>query len=152
MWEGGVVGEIFHSTPLRILSGIALNNLPYGFNPINVWQWFVWISSSQYIFLFSQHLKVGLKGHPPIIDGEFPKDCKVEESTWCLQDRKEIVVQLEKVYHILLQTLIYLTIPMYFCLWWFSSRWKSLLSNPTWRIKICYLSTFLRQDEILLVV
>ncbi len=47
-------------------------------------------------FMF-QHIKVGLKGHPPIIDGDFPKDCKVEESTWTLEDRKTIVVQLEKV-------------------------------------------------------
>ncbi|CAD5122571.1 DgyrCDS10985 [Dimorphilus gyrociliatus] len=42
-------------------------------------------------------LKVGLKGHPPIIEGETYAELKVEESTWCIQDRKEILINIEKV-------------------------------------------------------
>ena len=53
--------------------------------------------SPQLHYIHLQHIKVGLKGHPAIIDGDLPKDCKVEESTWTLEDRKVIVVQLEKV-------------------------------------------------------
>ncbi|XP_055532351.1 nuclear migration protein nudC [Wyeomyia smithii] len=41
-------------------------------------------------------LKVGLKGHPPIIDGELHAEVKVEESLWHL-DKNEVVVTLDKV-------------------------------------------------------
>ncbi|ESO02600.1 hypothetical protein HELRODRAFT_106760 [Helobdella robusta] len=44
-----------------------------------------------------KHLLVSLKGHPPIIDCETDHEIKVEESTWCLEDRKSIVLQIEKV-------------------------------------------------------
>ena len=47
----------------------------------------------------SQHLTVGVKGQPPIIDGEVEKEMKVEESTWCLLDRKVILLNIEKVGH-----------------------------------------------------
>ncbi|EDO46710.1 predicted protein [Nematostella vectensis] len=43
-----------------------------------------------------KHLKAGLKGHPPIIDGDFPKKVKLEECTWLI-DGKNLVLNLEKV-------------------------------------------------------
>ncbi|KAG1693357.1 Nuclear migration protein nudC [Nymphon striatum] len=43
------------------------------------------------------HLKVGLKGHPPIIDGKFHKPIKVEETHWVLDDKTAIVMTIEKV-------------------------------------------------------
>ena len=45
-----------------------------------------------------KHLKVGLKGHPLIIDGDFPKDVKLDESTWVLQDKKTLLLNIEKVF------------------------------------------------------
>lgn len=49
------------------------------------------------IDITKKHLKVSLKGHSAVIDGDFPKEIKVEESTWCIQDRKEVIFNLEKV-------------------------------------------------------
>lgn len=42
-------------------------------------------------------LKIGLKGHPPIIDGELCGEIKKEESVWVLQDSKTILITLEKI-------------------------------------------------------
>jgi hypothetical protein len=40
-------------------------------------------------------LKVGIKGQPPIIDGEFPKKIKIDDSIWTLeQDGVKRVLQL----------------------------------------------------------
>ncbi|XP_059095990.1 nuclear migration protein nudC-like [Tigriopus californicus] len=44
-----------------------------------------------------KRLKVALKGQPPIIDGELHKEVKAEESTWLLEDKKCLLVNLEKL-------------------------------------------------------
>ncbi|KAG0145628.1 hypothetical protein CROQUDRAFT_45568 [Cronartium quercuum f. sp. fusiforme G11] len=42
-------------------------------------------------------LKVGLKGKEPIMEGQLCKDIKEEDSTWTLDEQKEINIHLEKV-------------------------------------------------------
>merc|ERR1712107_224469 len=42
-----------------------------------------------------KHLKIGAKGKEPIIDCDLPKEVKLEESTWTLQDKKVMMVQLK---------------------------------------------------------
>lgn len=49
------------------------------------------------VTIAKKHLKVGIKGQPLIIDGDFPKEVKVDESTWCLEDKKTLLINLEKV-------------------------------------------------------
>ncbi|XP_002740019.1 nuclear migration protein nudC-like [Saccoglossus kowalevskii] len=44
-----------------------------------------------------KHLKIGLKGHPAIIDGETFNEIKVEECCWVIEDKKELVLTIEKV-------------------------------------------------------
>ena len=48
-------------------------------------------------FHFCLFTQIGIKGKEPIIDGDLPKEVKLEESTWTLQDKKIMMVQLEKV-------------------------------------------------------
>ncbi|KAL3334598.1 hypothetical protein AABB24_031034 [Solanum stoloniferum] len=43
------------------------------------------------------HLTVGLKGQPPIIDGELYRPVKVEDCFWTLEDQKSISVLLTKI-------------------------------------------------------
>lgn len=43
------------------------------------------------------HLKCGLKGQDPVIDENFPHEIKLEETTWVLEDGKNVVISLEKV-------------------------------------------------------
>ncbi|SCV67933.1 BQ2448_54 [Microbotryum intermedium] len=42
-------------------------------------------------------IKLGLKGKTPILEGDFPKEVKLDDSTWTLDDNKEITLSLEKV-------------------------------------------------------
>lgn len=56
------------------------------------------IKSKDVIVEFQKkHLKVGLRGQPPIIDGETYNELKIEESTWCIEDKHTILVNIEKI-------------------------------------------------------
>lgn len=44
-----------------------------------------------------KHITVGLKGQPPILDGELPHEVKLDDSTWLLEDNAQVVVNFEKV-------------------------------------------------------
>lgn len=44
-----------------------------------------------------KYLKIGLKGEPPVIEGNLTKEIKLEESTWTIDDGKTVVVSIDKV-------------------------------------------------------
>lgn len=46
-----------------------------------------------------KHLKVGIKGATPVIDGELCAEVKIDESVWMLQDNKTLMLTLDKVNH-----------------------------------------------------
>ncbi|KAF3421375.1 hypothetical protein E2986_00197 [Frieseomelitta varia] len=48
------------------------------------------------VTITKKRLTCGVKGQPPIIDGDFPHEVKVEESTWVIEDGKVLLINLEK--------------------------------------------------------
>nr|ACO14800.1 Nuclear migration protein nudC [Caligus clemensi] len=49
------------------------------------------------IEILKKRIKVGIKGEPElIIDGEFPEDIKKDDSAWLIEDKKCILINLEK--------------------------------------------------------
>jgi hypothetical protein len=49
------------------------------------------------VSITKKHLRCGVKGQPPIIDGELPHEVKLEESTWVIEDGRILFINLEKV-------------------------------------------------------
>jgi len=47
--------------------------------------------------IMKKKLSVGLKGKEKILDGELPKEIKIEESTWTVEDQEAIHIHLEKI-------------------------------------------------------
>jgi hypothetical protein len=43
------------------------------------------------------HLKVGVRGLEPIIDGQLHDEIKIDSSTWVLEDNKNVSTTLQKV-------------------------------------------------------
>ncbi|KAI8393377.1 HSP20-like chaperone [Radiomyces spectabilis] len=48
------------------------------------------------VVLKRKHIKVGLKGQSPILEGELCKDIKLDDSTWTVDNQKEVNIHLEK--------------------------------------------------------
>uniref|UniRef100_A0A7I4YE95 Nuclear migration protein nudC n=1 Tax=Haemonchus contortus TaxID=6289 RepID=A0A7I4YE95_HAECO len=43
------------------------------------------------------HIRVALKGHTPVIDGELHEEIKTESSAWVLEDKKNVTITFEKL-------------------------------------------------------
>ena len=52
------------------------------------------------VVIEKKRMKVGVKGQPLIIEGDFPKEVKLDDCTWCLEDKKTLLISLEKVWSI----------------------------------------------------
>lgn len=60
--------------------------------------------------LKKKHICVGIKGQPPILDGELPHEIKLEETTWLLEDGKTFLINIEKVFYIKSVTFVLLCV------------------------------------------
>lgn len=49
------------------------------------------------VLIDKNQIKMGLKGHPPVLEGQLYNTIKVEESSWTLEDSRELCVTLEKI-------------------------------------------------------
>lgn len=49
------------------------------------------------VVIEKKSVKAGLKGHPPILEGELQHEVKIEDSTWTIEDGKALKIFLEKV-------------------------------------------------------
>jgi len=49
------------------------------------------------VVIKKKYLKIALNGQEPIAEGELCNEIKLDESTWSIEDQKELVVHLEKV-------------------------------------------------------
>ena len=52
------------------------------------------------VVIEKKRIKVGVKGQDLIIAGDFPKEVKLDDCTWCLEDKKTLLISLEKVRNI----------------------------------------------------
>ncbi|CAO3630564.1 unnamed protein product [Cunninghamella blakesleeana] len=49
-----------------------------------------------HVVIKKKNIKVGLKGQSAILEGELSKEIKIDDSTWSIEDQKDVVIHLEK--------------------------------------------------------
>uniref|UniRef100_A0AC35TY15 CS domain-containing protein n=1 Tax=Rhabditophanes sp. KR3021 TaxID=114890 RepID=A0AC35TY15_9BILA len=54
-------------------------------------------SSDIVVVISKKHLKVGLKNQAPLIDEDLKYEIKMDESTWILENKKTVVITMEKI-------------------------------------------------------